>query len=160
MFETKPGYGTSGAKWAGLANDLAVKTESRTLLDYGCGRGTLKAELLKLNPPYDIIEYDPAFPGKQNKPIRSDIVVCGDVMEHVEPEFINDVLSDIHNISRIGVLFVISTKPAVKHLPDGRNAHLIVERPGWWLEKLFPRWEMKSFNNFGPGFVFVGISQW
>ena len=28
--------------------------------------------------------------------------------------------------------FAISTRPAKKTLPDGRNAHLTVQSPDWW----------------------------
>jgi hypothetical protein len=31
---------------------------------------------------------------------------------------------------------IIATSPAKKFLPDGRNAHLIVETPGWWKERI------------------------
>ena len=31
---------------------------------------------------------------------------------------------------------IIATSPAKKFLPDGRNAHLIVETPGWWKDKI------------------------
>ena len=32
--------------------------------------------------------------------------------------------------------FRIACYPAKKQLPDGRNAHLIVEKPEWWREQL------------------------
>jgi hypothetical protein len=32
--------------------------------------------------------------------------------------------------------FRIACYPAKKHLPDGRNAHLIVESPDWWRKQL------------------------
>jgi hypothetical protein len=32
--------------------------------------------------------------------------------------------------------FRIACYPAKKHLPDGCNAHLIVESPAWWREQL------------------------
>ena len=31
---------------------------------------------------------------------------------------------------------VIDLLPAVKNLPDGRNAHIMLESSGWWLDKL------------------------
>ena len=31
---------------------------------------------------------------------------------------------------------IIACYPAKKILPDGRNAHLIVENPTWWLDKI------------------------
>ena len=33
-------------------------------------------------------------------------------------------------------LLVISLVPAKKTLPDGRNAHLILQTPDWWRDKL------------------------
>jgi hypothetical protein len=32
--------------------------------------------------------------------------------------------------------FIIACYPAKKLLPDGRNAHLIIESPIWWLDKI------------------------
>jgi hypothetical protein len=32
--------------------------------------------------------------------------------------------------------FRIACYPAKKHLPDGRNAHLIIESPDWWRTKI------------------------
>lgn len=157
MHDQKPQYGTSGDKWAKLTDNLAREWRVSDVLDYGAGKGTLKQELERLvTPKYRIVEYDPAIPGKENKPIRADLVVCGDVMEHVEPDCVYDVLDDIRNISRVGVLFVISTWPAKKHLPDGRNAHLIVEPMEWWLPKLTDRWAKREILKGFHYFAFVG----
>jgi hypothetical protein len=32
--------------------------------------------------------------------------------------------------------FRIACYPAKKHLPDGRNAHLIVQPPEWWRDRM------------------------
>lgn len=159
MFEAKPGYGTSGARWVAFANDLAISTKAKTLLDYGCGRGTLRYALMKLEPSYTVLEYDPAVPGKTDKPLRADVTICGDVMEHVEPDCVYSVLDDIYSISRLGVLFIIATRPAAKHLPDGRNAHLIIEPAEWWVPKLMQRWRMLVFRDFNGHFLFTGVSR-
>ena len=83
-----PAYGTSGGKWAAKVHRLAKQYEAATVLDYGCGRGTLGAALLRLcdEPPYVFAEYDPAIEGKAQHPVIADFVVVGDVMEHIEPE--------------------------------------------------------------------------
>jgi len=37
--------------------------------------------------------------------------------------------------------------PANKEYPDGRNTHLILESPAWWVEKLArPGWRMRRFK--------------
>lgn len=106
--------------------------EKITVLDYGCGRGSL-AEALK---PHRCQQYDAGIKGKDVLPKPTDIVVCTDVLEHVEPDKLDAVLSHIERLARDAALIVISTRPANAILPDGRNAHLIVETPDWWLERL------------------------
>ena len=59
-----------------------------------------------------------------------------DVMEHIEPRYLSSVLEHINDLfTNIGY-FYIATSPAKKKLPDGRNAHLIVEGPDFWREKI------------------------
>lgn len=150
-------YGVSGHKWAAAVDDLATRCEARTVLDYGCGRGTLKAALETRHRPYRVLEYDPAVFGKEQKPLRADVVVCGDVLEHIEPECLFDVLDDLRNIGRLAVFLVVATRPAKKTLADGRNAHLIVEPASWWLPKIMDRWRLRMFQDLGGEFVCIGI---
>ena len=151
-------YGLSGYKWAKAVDKLARGYEAKTLLDYGCGQGTLAMGLQQYAPlPYFVLEYDPAIAGKEEKPARSDIVVCGDVLEHIEPDCLYPVLDDLANIARVAVFLVVATQPAMKTLADGRNAHLIVERNEWWLDKLMYRWRMNAFKDLGGEFLFIGV---
>lgn len=157
MHIQKPAYGTSAAKWATKLHGLALRCQARDVLDYGCGKGTLKQALAAFaQQPYTLAEYDPAIPGKEDKPLRADLVFCGDVLEHIEPGCLYGVLDDIRNIARVGVLLVVSTRESAKHLPDGRNAHLIVEPPMWWLPKLLDRWLPDLFQDRGGEFLFIG----
>jgi hypothetical protein len=151
-------YGISGHKWAAKVHDLAGQCEAQTILDYGCGQGTLAAALRKNYPdmPGSIFEYDPAIPGKEDKPRRVDLVVCGDVLEHIEPDCLLAVLDDIQSIARKAVFLVVATQPAVKILADGRNAHLIVEPVEWWLPKLMQRWRVAMMRDLGGEFLFIG----
>jgi 2-polyprenyl-3-methyl-5-hydroxy-6-metoxy-1,4-benzoquinol methylase len=158
-------YGVSGHKWAMPVNGLALQCEAATVLDYGCGRGTLKQKLDRLvfsgfggeRPcPYRVLEYDPAIPGKDAAPEPADLVVCGDVLEHIEPACLGDVLDHLAALTKKAAFLVIATRPAKKVLSDGRNAHLIVEGPEWWLCKLIDHWRPESFQNRGGEFVFVG----
>lgn len=128
LHEVNAGYGTSGHVYAKLVEGLARAWSCRTILDYGAGKGTLKQSLPHLN----IAEYDPAVPGKDAAPEPADLVVCNDVLEHIERDCIQHVLKDIwYHTRKIGFL-VVDLFPAVKFLPDGRNAHILLETEDRW----------------------------
>lgn len=104
----------------------------RSVLDYGCGRATLAKAL----PGVKTFEYDPGIVGKDHMPKVADLIVCTDVLEHIEPERLDGVMRHIFLLANRGAYFVISTRPAREVLPDGRNAHLIIQPPEWWIDQL------------------------
>jgi hypothetical protein len=131
------GYGGKGFKWAPAIVELAKRVGASSVLDYGCGRGSLKVKLHSIQGLIlRVAEYDPAVPGKDGRPSFADLVVATDVMEHVEPERLADVLAHIRSLARKAVFFVIALEPANKVMADGRNAHLIQQPREWWLEQL------------------------
>ena len=83
-------------------------------------------------------EYDPAIVGKDQEPEPADLVVCTDVLEHIEPDYLDEVLLHLRTKVKKRLFFAISLRPAGKTLADGRNAHLIVESAEWWLDRLSP----------------------
>lgn len=145
-------YGISGHKWAEDVRQLANICAARVILDYGAGQQTLAKSL----PDKTVISYDPAIPEISEHPDPADLVVCGDVLEHVEPEYLDDVLNDLRDLTLRAVFLVVATRPAKKILADGRNAHLIQQHYSWWLPKIMERWEMQSFANYGGEFVVMG----
>jgi 2-polyprenyl-3-methyl-5-hydroxy-6-metoxy-1,4-benzoquinol methylase len=154
LHETNEAYGTSGHKHAEAVVGLANAMQTADILDYGCGKGTLNSAIgIRLK------EYDPAIPGKDDPPEPADIVVCGDVLEHIEPDCLDDVLDDLESLARRAVFLCVATRPAMKTLADGRNAHLIVEPKEWWLPKLMDRWDMMNFQDMGGEFIFVGMDK-
>lgn len=132
-------YGMSGRRWADRVMQLCEEFETRDVLDYGAGKGSLQAAI-----PWTIQEYDPAVRGKDALPTPADIVVCTDVLEHIEPECLDDVLDNIAGLTKKAAFLVIATRPAKKVLPDGRNAHLIIKPPPWWLVRLKKRFIVSS----------------
>lgn len=132
------GYGGGGHKHAREVVSLGRACGAHSLLDYGCGQATLVRAVLQdvRNPFAQLTNYDPALPDYAVAPNAHDIVVCTDVMEHVEPNRVDAVLADIRALTLMCAHFVIATRPANKLLADGRNAHLNVW-PSWlWGEKL------------------------
>lgn len=118
-----------------LYKQIKDQTPNPSVLDYGCGKGLLAKSL-----PMPIWEYDPAIEGKDESPRPADLVICTDVLEHIEIDHLALVLYDLKRCVRGLGFFVIDTGPAVKTLPDGRNTHLIQKDLRWWkkhLEKFF-----------------------
>lgn len=130
------GYGGSGQKSVEVVAAFAEKIGAEGVLDYGCGQGTLKTALLKRGFKPWVVEYDPAIKGKAALPKPADLVCATDVLEHVEPEKLDAVLAHIYRLSMKGAYLLIATRKANKVLPDGRNAHLIIEGREFWLEKV------------------------
>lgn len=120
-------YGTSGHKYAHIVAQLCQSMHTTSVLDYGCGKGYLAKNL-----SFPIWEYDPAIPHKAEAPRSADIVVCTDVLEHVEPEKLMFVLADLRRVTRKVGFFVVHLGPSKKALPDGRNSHLIQRSEAWW----------------------------
>lgn len=131
-----PGWGTTAYKVVDRIRRVIAPADRR-ILDYGCGKGSLKAILE--TPDLTIVEYDPGIPGKDTPPEGPfDLVVCVDVLEHVEPEFVDAVLDDLFRLSD-QVFVIVDTYAAKKILPDGRNAHLSIAGSMWWQAKLDQR---------------------
>ena len=125
-------YGTSGKNWRDAVRELS-EYGRRAILDYGCGKQTLKEAL---GPAYRVTGYDPCIEGLDTPPEPHDVVVCGDVMEHVEPDLVMEVLKDVRRLMKVRGLFVIGMMPAKKTLADGRNAHLSLHSQAEWVVKL------------------------
>jgi hypothetical protein len=161
MHANPRGYGQRGDHWAGTVVEIARKHEIASILDYGCGAGSL-AKALERHGRFVVREYDPAIPGKDGIPSFADMVVCTDVLEHIEPDKLDNVLAHIRMLTRKVAFVVIATRPANKCLPNGENAHLIIENGHWWRARVLgagftlrkpPRiWPAKM-----PGKCWVGV---
>jgi 2-polyprenyl-3-methyl-5-hydroxy-6-metoxy-1,4-benzoquinol methylase len=132
LHETNPNYGVSGSKWRDFARNLS-DWGRKPILDYGCGKQTLAKSL---GPAYHVTGYDPCIPGLDTTPEPHPIVICGDVMEHVEPEYIEPVLKQIRELTKEKAFFVIALGPSQKTLADGRNSHISQHDADWWRGKL------------------------
>lgn len=145
LHQDNPAYGIGGGKYADTVLKLCEALNTRLILDYGCGKGYLGKSL-----PFPIWEYDPGVPGKADGARPADIVMCTDVLEHIEPELLPEVLSDIRRcLINVGY-FVIHTGPASKTYADGRNTHLIQEGKEWWVSVLKHYFVIGKVMQSGP----------
>lgn len=145
LHEDNVAYGLGGEKHVADVLKIAERLKTTSILDYGCGKGEFAKAI-----PYPIWEYDPAIPGKQDSPRPADIVVCSDVLEHVEPDCLTAVLQDLKRCVKQVGYFVIHTGPAQKTLRDGRNAHLIQRSPEWWQQQLEPLFTIGKVDVTAP----------
>lgn len=154
LHASNPEYGANGHRNALLVRQVADLYNAESILDYGCGKGTLGAILRKQG--YKVKEFDPAIKGKDNPPEPCDVVYCGDVAEHIEPEFVDAFLDDLHRVTDRALVLTVATRAAKKVLADGRNAHLIQEDICWWLPKLKERFVMNKVIADNGEFQFFG----
>ena len=151
----RPDYGAGSARWAKRVADICILYGCNSVLDYGCGKAALEPAVAQFRPWLRWQNYDPAIEGLGAKS-PADLVACTDVLEHVEPALLEDVLRDIREHTGKAVFLNIATRPAVKTLPDGRNAHLIVETPDWWLERLMGGFGVREVEANPSEITFVG----
>lgn len=139
LHSRNPLYGSKAYKQvSSVVASLNLK-HGDILLDYGCGKGSLGRELNKMG--VKTINYDPALqmyatPVSEREGYPWKYVACMDVLEHVEPNFLDLVLEDIYNAFTDKAFILVSTEASNKTLKDGRNAHLIIQGPNFWADKL------------------------
>ena len=144
-------YGTGGHRKAHLIQARINGKGIHTLLDYGAGSCSLKPALLRFRPDLEITNYDPCVEGIDVRPTtKFDAVVSTDVLEHVPEGEVPEVVADIVSLTKIRGFHYICTAPASLLLPDGRNAHVTLQRADWWAKK-FEEAGVKIFEAYDTG---------
>lgn len=127
----------NGYKSYPIVKDFLTQYHPSDLLDFGCGQGGLIRAIQEQHPTIHCDGYDPGNKQFQQLPKRSyDAVISTDAIEHIEPAYLDETLRTIDSKMQRCGCFRIACYPAKKQLPDGRNAHLIVETPEWWRAKI------------------------
>jgi hypothetical protein len=137
-------YGTASIKYAALVTQIIDKLEVTHLLDYGCGAKMNLARHIKPATKLVYQGYDPCVPELAAAPVPAQLVCCIDVLEHIELEYLDNVLDHIHSLTEAVAFLTVHMGPAAKVLPDGRNAHIIQKPMDWWLPKLMDRFELQT----------------
>jgi hypothetical protein len=141
--------GGSSKRQLPIVRGLIRATGSRTILDYGAGKGgvykardfQLKGEVVSSVQDYWGVEqitcYDPGFQPFATLPQgQFDGVVCIDVLEHLPEQDLPWVLEEQFRYARKFVFGNIASYPANKTLPNGENAHCTIQPLPWWQETI------------------------
>ena len=136
----KLGGGSGGGKWYGFIRKLAVSKDFRSILDYGCGdaRFSRTAAKDKAFSGRIITNYDVANPLYPQPPTeymedpRHDLVICIDVLEHIEEDYLPSVLENIRKCTGKMILMSVCFEASKRWLQDGRNDHVTIRSPEWW----------------------------
>lgn len=155
LHETRDDYGMASIKFGKIVGQIIDGNNVETLLDYGAGKQRLKSAI-EARLPFQYVAYDPAMPGIADEPSPAELVCCIDVLEHVEPDMLHRVLQHIRVKAQRIVFITVHCGPAGKTLSDGRNAHLIQERPAWWMYRLVQYFEPMYVEPAPGGFMFIG----
>ncbi len=143
-----PFEGWSLSKHTGAVHDLIKASGATRLLDYGAGKAasyTLPpdgdlAGSIRIHeawPEVSICCYDPGHaPFSNLEDGQFDGVISTDVVEHLAPFDVAWVLDEIFMRAEHFVYVVAACYPAKKILPNGRNAHSVVEPPYWWHQQM------------------------
>ena len=148
-------YGVASSQYAPWVHGVIADYGATEVLDYGAGKGRLGEALFLAGYKGDYRPYDPAIPYWADEPQPAEMVACIDVLEHIEPELLDDVLDDLQRVTcRVGA-FTVHTGPAKKVLSDGRNAHLTQRPVAWWCNKLEQRFRVVRAEEAGHAGLFV-----
>jgi hypothetical protein len=150
-----PNYGIASLMMAPFVKKIFEYSNFISISDYGAGKKNLEKKLIELGlKNFEYYPYDPAFP-EYGLPKKADIICCIDVLEHIEEEYLLNVLDELKSIIIKLGFFTIATKPADKFLKDGRNARLIQKPASWWLPLMCSRFEIEFLQNIPLGFLLI-----
>lgn len=150
---SKGNYGTAALLYGKTVGALLQDTGAQSLLDYGCGSKRSLLQSLKLPESVVYEGYDPAIPEYAGSPLPAELVTCIDVLEHIEPDLLDNVLAHLAKLCDPYGFFTIHTGPAQKVLSDGRNAHLTQQGQDWWLPRLKQYFHVPLVQGISSGFA-------
>jgi len=137
-------YGVASKHYAPLVTEIVNRLQVQHLLDYGCGAMMNLVKCIRPDHKMKYQAYDAGVAKLAGMPVPAELVCCVDVLEHIEPDLLDNVLDHLASLTEVVGFFTVHTGPAVKVLSDGRNAHLIQQPMEWWLPKIMERFELQT----------------
>ena len=140
--------GKSTLAYAPIIKNIIQNEKVKNMIDYGCGKGNFYNNGFSLRgnsiPPLrdywgiKIKLYDPCYEiySKFEKKEIFDLLICIDVLEHIPEDDIDWILKRFFSISNKFIFINVACYEAIALLPDGKNAHINVQKPIWWSNKI------------------------
>ena len=147
--DSKDAYdGKSTLAFASIIKEIIENENINNMIDYGCGKANFYNNSFNLGnkviPPLnkfwdiDIKLYDPCYDKYSNfeKDKTFDLTICIDVLEHIPATDIEWILDRFFKISKKFIFINVACYEAIALLPDGGNAHINIQKPIWWSNKI------------------------
>ena len=142
-------YGVVGGMYAPMISRIMEKLEIKHLLDYGCGSRLSLFNELDVKHKFKYQAFDPCVEKYSSDPVPAEMVCCIDVLEHIEPEYLEGVLDHLEELTEQIGIFTVFTGPAKKIMEDGRNVHLTQQPMEWWMPKIWDRFDIQTLQVTG-----------
>lgn len=159
-------YGTTGSMYMPTIfhgiSQLAKRLGAVSVLDYGSAAGnTMKSVRQHFWMPPIVSDrcYDPFVEEFSAEPEAADMVICTDVMEHIEPQCTKAVMDHLAALTKRIIFFSIALCPANKILADGRNAHINIRTAEYWLREIKKRFITSEAKVSGDGNDLLVVAQ-
>ena len=140
--------GKSTLAFAPIIKKIITYEYINNMIDYGWGKGNFyrndfnlgnkKMPALSKFWNIDIKLYDPCYEkySKFSKDETFDLTICIDVLEHIPEADIEWILERFLKISKKFIFINVACYEAIALLPDGKNAHINIQKPNWWSNKI------------------------
>lgn len=141
VYNSQRFHTSTGEEEARQVKQLVTETNSKTILDYGSGKGLQYSRDRmheKMGIEFDDITcYDIGVKEFRNLPDKMfDGVICIDVLEHIPETYLENNIKTIFLKAEKFVFLVVHCGLARKILSNGENAHCTIYPPEWWQDKI------------------------
>ncbi len=132
LHKSNKNYGNSSLKYLEQISLMIDFLNPKTILDFGCGKGSLVEAISRKYPEIEVFGYDPAIPERTELPNKKiDFIINTDVLEHIPEAELPEIVDSISKISQ-NVFFGLHHAEAKNFLPNGENAHCTIKPPEWY----------------------------
>lgn len=148
-----------------LPDFLAHNPERGSLVDFGCGTGRATQKLIEAG--FDAMGVDIAanavdtgIPFTQaclwETPFKAKWAYSCDVLEHIPPEHVDAVLS---NMQTENCFLHVHLQEDKFGKIVGEKLHLTIQPHEWWLEKISKHWNITHHETSGRTSLFYGVGR-